>query len=136
VYTIPDITTTKVLQTRNGLTGISKCTYIIKTSANLGSPGFYLSKADFSNWQLQWSEWQTEVMDTATGFLSDMNLQDSFVGKYEASTYPNPVVKTEELATAYGSIEKTLTGLNWDHIGTMYYDPKDYAPGSLGKIIS
>lgn len=62
---------------------------------------------------------------------------DAYEGSYTDKTFPNPVVvSTKGSSVAAGSIQTTNAALNWDNIGRMYYDPQDYAPGSLGKIIS
>lgn len=47
--------------------GETKCTFIFWTEqTSKYAPGFWVTRSDFSNYELQWSEWYTD--NVAAGF--------------------------------------------------------------------
>ena len=120
-YTIPDMTTQKTLQTMQGLIGTTKCTYIVKTNAGMGAPGFMLAKADFSNFQLQWNEWQTTTLsnlNSGAGFMHPTGVDKTWMGTYTVNTFPNPIV-ADAIGTGYTFALATTekSGFEWANIG-------------------
>jgi hypothetical protein len=60
------------------------------------------------------------------------------MGTYTANTFPNPVIGQNTAITA-GDVFKTsgeMSTFGWPNIGEMYFDPNEYAPGSLGKVVT
>jgi hypothetical protein len=48
---------TKDLSTLQGLTGLTKCTYIVTVAAEKGAPAFKLKDANYFEFQFHYVEW-------------------------------------------------------------------------------
>jgi hypothetical protein len=74
--------------------GKRKCSFMWYTSAdNTKAPAFKLTQSDFTDFQMQWSEWDNTAMTTGA-FLPAVDPSPQFIGAYSAAKpWPNPVTQ-------------------------------------------
>lgn len=118
---LPTKETNYTFVTRNGFVGTSKCTHLITVPAAIGAPSFSLVRAEFTNFQFQWSEWDVSSMPSGA-FLPAVSQAPSYLGTYTGN-FPNPI--------------KTLTIPNVvfnNYPFRQFDDPSEYIPGDLGNV--
>jgi hypothetical protein len=88
-------TAAKLLSTKKGLTGHTKCTYLLIGKSAFGAPSFEITKATYQNFQLQWIEFDTSLM-TGGAVLADTSTTPYWLGAYPSSQGPfiNPLSRT------------------------------------------
>lgn len=81
--------TTASIQASKGLTGHTKCSWILVTEKKTEGPTVKVDTADFANFYFQWIEWATTAGLGTNGVLNGADAADYFIGKYDtASTGP------------------------------------------------
>jgi hypothetical protein len=104
-----------------GLTGQKKCTHFVQVNAGIGGPGIEMIRADWANFQFQWSEFDIAAM--ASGAFLPLTTQSPvYLGAYEAN-FPNPIESLSIPNTIYNSYEFL-----------QYNDPKATVAGDYGNI--
>jgi hypothetical protein len=89
------------LITRQGLTGLTKCTYFVKVAANKGAPAFQITNLDYWKFQLHYAEWSSADM-TSDNFIST-NVYFGTVS--DADTFPSPFQTTYSPASTDFKLE-------------------------------
>lgn len=120
-YALTTATTNYSFKTRNGFVGTSKCTYFITVPAAIGAPAISLIRAEFTNFQMQWAEWDVSAMPSG-GFLPNTSTSPSFLGTY-VGNFPNPIQKLSNPNIVFNSY-------TFQHFG----DPEANAPGDIGLV--
>ena len=71
--------------------GKHKCTYIFWTQDTSYGLGFKVTQSDFSNYELQWNEWN-EAYTTSGFYLPAADSAAPFAGVYDSGKlWPNPM---------------------------------------------
>jgi hypothetical protein len=119
-----------VLSAHNGLTGRSKCTWLVLNDDGNAAPGIRLANADYTNFIFQWTEWISVAGLGTQGVLPATQGANYWLGNYAATegVFMNPV--TSGIPTA-----ETL----WTNSNTVWayrqVNPANRLPGSIGDII-
>ena len=125
-----DGTNQAVLAAQKGLSGRSKCTWLILTSDGNAAPGFRLTYADFVGFNFQWIEWITIAGLGTKGVLPATEAANYFLGNYPTAggVFLNPV-------TAGIPVAETTWGNSQISLAYQEKDPRIRLPGSVGDII-
>lgn len=87
-----------------------------------------LVKADYTNYQMHWVEWDKQAM-TAGAFLPDTESSPAFIGNYVVTKpYPNPL-KSVQTGTAPWTVNPISSNLESGG------DPSVAIPGDIGNIV-
>jgi len=89
VWTLTTAGASQDLVSGAGLSGTSKCTYILNAPANTGAPGFVLK--GISNalpFDLHFAEWKS----TDVTYVPVASTAPHFYGSYNGTTYPDPLM--------------------------------------------
>ena len=77
-------TAAKLISTKKGLNGSTKCTYMLIGKSAFGAPSFEITKATYQNFQLQWIEFDTSLM-TGKAVLPETSTTPYWLGAYPTS---------------------------------------------------
>jgi hypothetical protein len=125
-----DSKTETFLVASNGLSGKSKCTFLLTTDNGTAAPGFRLLNADYANFLLHYVEWITVAGLGTNGVLNAADGGLFHLGKYETTNgevYLNPAVGTVDPDTVW---LKSAFSPAYDQ-----RDPRVRPPGSVGDAI-
>jgi hypothetical protein len=110
VWTLTTAAATQDLVSGAGLSGLTKCTYILHAPANTGAPGFVVKViSDALPFDLHFAEWKS----TDLTYIPVASAAPHYYGSYNGATYPDPLMATWNSAQ-YG------------------WQPFSYFPGSMG----
>jgi hypothetical protein len=124
-----DGTDEALIGAQKGLTGRSKCSWLILTDDGKAAPSFRLVKADYSNFLLQWTEWIDPTGLGTNGRLPATQGANYWLGNYAATdgVFLNP---------AKSGLPTDAIWLNSDTVWAYNErNPMNKLPGSIGDII-
>lgn len=115
-----------------GLSGSSKCTFMLVAGVKTEAPVVKLVSADFANWIFQWVEFATTAGLGANGVLSSDDTSNYKIGAYDDNLGPyiNPAKSVPTVDTAakwtgftitYQFEEKTTAAWRSGSLGTAVY---------------